>query len=124
MNCSKIYSNPNSSIILMARLITSAGEYITQSDIDSITLTAYDLEDPYPSTYSATLSIANTIFDTLQTNSLLWDGDETGFNFKYVLPGSVLENSNTTYQIEITISPTNGEDFVIIYRIETGESFT
>lgn len=113
----------DSAAILMARLVDQDGEYITSGDIDSITCEVYDLTDTDGSAIATpSVVVATTVFDSLQATDAakrIWLVDSTGYNFRHVLPPSALPDGNKTYRVEYLFSPVNGEDFYLLYELQT-----
>lgn len=107
-----------SGVILMARLISNAGVYVSQAAISSITCGVYDTASPNQVVASPSVSVASTIYDTLQTN-LLWTKDALGYNFKYELPSSALPRGNKTYRVEFRVTPVGGQQYHIVFEIQT-----
>lgn len=103
----------------MRRVTGNAGTNITQTTLSTLTVKVYDLGDPDATfVYSATLTIASVIFDTLQTDSR-WTEDATGYNFLADLPGTAFPTGGTTYQVEFLFTPASGNAWIVIYQHTT-----
>ena len=116
----------NASATLLGRIVDGDGNAIQQADLSSITYSVYLLDDSDPDAATvvtghdaASLTIADVIFDTLQTGGI-WDVDATGYNFKHILDVSTNQafaEAARNYQIRYELTPTSGQ--VIIARFRT-----
>lgn len=102
--------------ICLARLIDGNGDNLTQANTTSITYKVYDKSETEVAT--GTLTVADVIFDTLQT-TLLWTRDDLGYNFKAELPATAFPSPNETYRAEFKVTPASGEVFFVKYKIST-----
>jgi hypothetical protein len=122
-----------STVLLMARVKKIDNTYLTLATTSAIRVDVYELDDPKihvdeagveidansDGTYDAFDEPAKTaVFDdTLQTDSR-WtdsaDGDSTGFNVAYAI---ALPTSNEAYDVRITITASDGHDYVIAWNI-------
>lgn len=93
----------DSSVTLMDRITGVDAANITQASVDTI---AYVIRKNGAEVASDSLTKTDVVFDTLSTGNG-WTEDTTGWNFKWVVPGSNFA-SEGTYYIEITITDTNG----------------
>lgn len=114
----------NGSATLMARVVGADAANITQLDIASGTYTIYLLDDQNVDTRTAVtghtavaLVIASVIFDTLQTDAI-WTVDDTGYNFKHVIPIATVAFAiaGRAYLIEYTLTPNSGEKILVRFR--------
>lgn len=98
----------DSNAYILARVRNLANSLITQASLSEISLKVYDSADTGDTPTeiaSRSIVIADTVFDTLQTDSG-WDTavDTTGFNFKVeVLPADV-PGGNKVYQFEFKLT--------------------
>lgn len=99
-------------VTYIARIRNTIGTVLTQALTSSIACKVYRLsEDDDPELVSEpTVTVASTVFDTLQTDSI-WDIDNTGYNFRHVLPGSIFSAPDTVYRVEYVVTPASGEVF-------------
>ena len=111
--------------VLLARVRGTGGDYITQASVNSITVKSFDLNgDTGTAVYTdSSVTVADVVFDTLQTSDARWTVDTTGFNLAYVLSTAALPD-RSLYQVEIVIDPASGDDFTLIYQIETIERYS
>jgi hypothetical protein len=96
-------------IVLLARIEKSNAAAATQSDVYSINLKCYDIEDPANAIVSVDLTIGDVIFNTLQTGNG-WTLDSatnpdpvsglSGWNFKYVTTNAFFPRGNRKYAVE------------------------
>ena len=115
----------NASATLLGRIVDGDGNAIQQADLSSITYSVYLLDDSDPDAATvvaghdgASLTIADVIFDTLQTGGI-WDVDATGYNFKHILDVSTNQafaEAARNYQIRYELTPTSGQ--VIVARFQ------
>ena len=105
--------------ILMARITGNDGANITQASITGITLVVMDGNTVQ--TASIDLTVANVVFDTLQQTSddARWTADAEGYNFKHEVVATDLPDGLKTYTFEIVFNPSSGEDFPLVFRIDT-----
>ena len=102
---------------LMARIVGDDAAVITQSDISSIAYSVHDKSDG-SETATGSLTVANVVYDTLQTDSR-WTVDATGYNFRWAVPASIPATGGKTYQLEIAFTPASGEVFHVVADIVT-----
>lgn len=104
--------------VLMARVVGEDGANVTQGTFTSITAKTFDSADLSTAVIDTTLTIANVIFDTLQTGTPWLDEqtglaiDSTGYNFKHTAPGAWFPTPDRVVVVEI-IGVTAGEDIPI-----------
>lgn len=102
----------------MARVLGNDGAAVLQSNVASINAKMFDIEsDPTADLLTnRVLTVASVIFDALQASDARWTVDTTGYNFLYVLPAEDLPDP-TTYRVEVTITPSSGGVFPIVYEL-------
>lgn len=106
----------NSSALLLARVVNFAGELVVQADFGTIAYTVFDTTDGSAVTghNGEALTVADVIFDELQTDDVLWPPEELdslGFNFMHELVVSSNQpfpSANRLYRIEVTLTPAAG----------------
>lgn len=98
-----------SAFSVMAR-VHANGANVQIADINTITLSIYDktLEEIIGSPIS--LIVADTIFDTLQTDAR-WDVDETGYNFRHNISASLLSDEDIKYILSYVFLTADGTTF-------------
>lgn len=100
-------ANEDGATVFLARIYGVDGTF-TQSLFGTITRYVKDTRGSgAPS--SATLTVANVVFDTMQTNAITWPYS-TGYNFRDVLPASALAEPRR-YIVQYKFEPTGGEAF-------------
>lgn len=120
----------NSSPVLFARVVDSEGNNITQAALSTITYSVYLLDKDWPEDRdnrtavsghsAASVTIATSVFDTLQTDDDRWDVDTTGYNFRHqidVSSNACLTVAGRRYLVEYTITPTSGQAIVVQYIV-------
>ena len=115
------------SLLLLARVVNWAAEYITLASISSIayTVSLVDEDDEDVATAvtghnGEAIAKADAVFDTLQTGDI-WTVDDTGYNFKYqidVSTDAAFSERGRTYLVEVVITPTSGQAVRWSYRVE------
>lgn len=105
---------------LMARVVGNNAANIVQSDITSITCSVFDLDSATPDTAIATptITVANVVYDTLQTDNR-WTKDSTGYNFRYDALASQVPTGDRRYRWEFVFNPASGEDFLVVFQVAT-----
>ena len=106
----------------MARIVGADSTAITQSTTSAITLAVFKNSSTV-ATYTASLTVADVVFDALQTDGR-WTKDSTGYNFRYAVIASVFDDGDATYTVEFKFTPTSGSQYFVIYEIDTVEVFT
>jgi len=116
----------NGSATLMARIVGPDAGNITQADIDTVAYSVYLLDDQNADNRtsveghsSVALTVADVIFDTLQTNAV-WTVDATGYNFLHVLDVSehqAFAVAGRRYLVEYQLTPTDGQVILVRFRL-------
>jgi len=109
-------------VTCMSRIFGDDGTAVEQSDISSITLAVFK-NTSTSATYTASLTVADVIFDTLQTDDR-WSLDSTGYNFRHAVVASVFADGDATYRLEFKFTPASGSQYFVIFEIDTVEVFT
>lgn len=107
----------NSAGVIMGRVTNNRGADVTQSSLTSLVLTLEDKAFPGVPVASSpyTLTVADVIFDTLQTDSI-WEQTTDGFNFLYDTENAQLVNGQTNYIYQFRATPVVGESAVWVYE--------
>jgi hypothetical protein len=105
----------------MARIQGADASNITQATTSAITFAAFKNADQ-TATYTASLTVADVVYDSLQTDAR-WSGS-IGYNFRYAVIASVFDAGDATYRLEFKFTPTSGSQYWVIYAIDTVEVFT
>lgn len=115
----KLVAWEDSGPILMARITGNDGANITQASLTDVKLTVMDGDTEQ--TAQATLVKADVVFDTLQKTSddARWTADNTGYNFKHEVVATDLPNGEKTYTFEFMFNPASGQDFALVFVIDT-----
>ncbi len=122
-NTDGIYRTPkDSTLALYKRVRIWDGTDAQQADITSITYSIYVLDPDDEDSWTVVtghgdvvVSVAATIYDTLQT-----DTAATNYNFKYIPVISVnaaFDDVGTVYLVEFTITPAVGQVFIERFRV-------
>ena len=110
----------DSGFSLMARVTGNDAENIQQADISSISYYVEDLDDDDATPATGTLTVADVVFDTLQTDAR-WDEDATGYNFRWDVPASLVATGNHRYVFEIKFTPASGEPFHVRAKVTAAQ---
>lgn len=108
----------NTPLTILARMRGNGGAYITQASLNGITCKSIDTVTG-STVASPTVTVASSVFDTLQTssNDPRWTGDATGFNFVFTIPAAAFPTGNRKYRVEFTFDPVSGEDFRLVVEV-------
>ena len=99
---------------IMARVTGLDGTNITQASISTITCAVFDSAGTAAGTPS--IVVANSVFDTLQTDSR-WSRDDTGYNFRHDVAATVMATGDDTYRFEYLFTPATGEVFFVVANV-------
>ncbi len=109
--------------ICMARVVGADGVNITVASLTSIFWAVYNRITKALVAESDELTVANVVFDSLQTDAR-WSRDNTGYNFRHRVPDTVLTNPNIIYAVEYKFTATGGEVFWVVFDLSTREIIT
>lgn len=117
---------------LMARVVGPRNTALTRSQVSAISWALYDARSNTSRTAidSGSLTVADVIFDTLQTTAddAAWEEDATGYNFAYQFPADTFALSaagSGRFRLEIRGTPTTGEKFWIgVWDVTVVETLT
>ena len=109
-------------ITCMSRILGDDASAITQATTSAITVAVFKNTSTV-ATYTASLTVADVVFNSLQTDSR-WDKDSTGYNWRYDVIASVFDDGDATYRLEFKFTPTSGSQYFVIFEIDTVEVFT
>jgi hypothetical protein len=103
-------------VVLMARVTGEDSELITQASIDSITIDVYRIDGSVSEAVGsqASLTVADTVFDTLQTDDR-WTEDATGYNFRYTVPVARFATPGR-HRIEFWFTGEDGSVFPLVFE--------
>jgi hypothetical protein len=104
----------------LARVTGADRVALLQAGVTSIDLDVYDLtsETPETSIYTeSSISVASTIFDTLQTGGM-WDDDDIGYNFSHRSGNSnFTQEGGHTYQFEYELTTSSWGVVPVVHRV-------
>jgi hypothetical protein len=116
----------NGSVTLLARVVGAGGENVLPADINAVKYSVYLLDDQDADSRTAvaehanaTLTVADVIFGTLQTDPI-WTVDTTGYNFRHVLDVSAhpaFAVAGRRYLVEYQLTPAVGQMILVRFRI-------
>lgn len=111
----------NQAATITARVADKDGVVLVQADVSTASYTVFQVAQDGGETAIAahtdeTLTVADLIFDTLQS----WDEDETGFNLRHELDvktlGQAFTQAGVTYKVRFTLVPPAGQDIIVDAR--------
>jgi hypothetical protein len=119
----RVRINEGSGALFLSRVTIWDGSNAQQADISSITYATYDLDGDTPETAvgSGSLTVANVVFDALQTDAV-WTKDSTGYNFSHAIPAADLPNGGHRYRVVYVFTPASGEAFTEVGEIDVLEA--
>tara|TARA_Y100001963_G_C6669720_1_gene394515 strand:+ start:581 stop:958 length:378 start_codon:yes stop_codon:yes gene_type:complete len=106
----------------LSRVVGNDAANIQQSDFGAITVAVYK-DGSTTATHTDTLTVSDVVFDSLQKDDR-WTADATGYNFRHQIAASVFSDGDATYQVEFLFNPTSGEDWLVLFRVDTVETLT
>jgi hypothetical protein len=109
-------------VTCMSRILGDDAAAITQATTSAITIAVFK-NTSTTATYTASLTVADVVFDSYQTDAR-WDKDSTGYNWRYAVIASVFDDGDATYRLEFKFTPTSGSQYFVIFEIDTIEVFT
>jgi len=77
-----------------------------QADCSSITVKAWDTDDFSTLVLSVSPAASAVVYDTLQT--VMWEEDTTGYNFRYDVADSICVTPGRKYFFEVRITTSGG----------------
>ena len=113
----------DTAVSCMSRILGDDAAAITQSDIASISLSAFKDGSSTASSGPTALTVAAVVYDSYQTDAR-WTKDSTGYNFRYQVPASVFDSGDATYRLEFEFTPASQPVFFVVFMVDTVEVFT
>ena len=99
----------------MARIVGNDGVNIVQADVTSIYRIIYNAATGVVVQASTEITVANAVFDTLQTDAR-WSYDDTGYNFRDDAPAAQFASGSVVYRIEYKFTPASGEVWHVVFQ--------
>ena len=108
MTCETVQGSvyEDSTFSLMARFEVD-GTAGLQADCSSIAMKAWKTTDYDTAVLDVALTVANVVFDTLQTDGR-WSEDSTGYNFRYDVADTVCTVPGARYRFEAVVTTSGG----------------
>jgi hypothetical protein len=116
----------NGSLTLLARVVGGSGANIVRADLASAKYSIFLLDDQNPNHRdvvtghdNVTLTVADVVFDTLQT-ATIWTADTTGYNFRHTLDvgtNPAFAIAGRRYLVEYRLVPVSGQVILVRFRI-------
>jgi hypothetical protein len=100
----------NSPAVIRALVKKQDGTALTQATTTSITAKVFNIDSGGQVGSDISADPATSVFDTLQ------EGETTQYNLAIPIGGAYFPTGNTTYSIEIKVTPTTGDPFYIVVR--------
>lgn len=111
----KVFAGGDATLL---RRVDMDGVYITQATVASIQRTIHDISDPDApiDVHDTAVVVADAVFDTLQTDGR-WKRDPDGYNFRDVVPGSLLADDGHTYQVDYKFTGSGSQVFWAVFKV-------
>jgi hypothetical protein len=103
--------NQGSTFAIMYRVMVD-GDEMVQADVDTIEYAIYNDDTREAVLALTSLTVANVVFNTLQTDER-WTVDTEGYNFRHDVSHSLLTDPDITYRIEYKITLDGGSEFYL-----------
>lgn len=110
----------DSGVSLMARVVGNDAANIVQADCTTILRSIYNAATGAAIEEDESLTIADVVFDTLQTDNR-WLYDTTGYNFRDPVPAAKFAAGSTGYRVEYKFTPASGEVWHVVFQIAATE---
>ena len=113
------------SLTVRDRLYDVDGDIVTRSGISSLSVKVFNTRTGVE-TYSATITVASALYNSLVTSDDAWEKDAIGYNFKHTIPGTAFPDGGQTYQVEYLFTPTSGNEWTTNppIRVKTSHRYT
>lgn len=98
----------------LARVEGFTGAYILQSEVSTIAYRVIDEADG-SEVVSGTQTVANVVFDTLQTDGR-WNRDAIGYNFRAQLAGTAFPDNGRRYRVEFQFNMADTTTLGVVFR--------
>lgn len=98
-------------LVVLAQVVGLDSVLVTQATISSIEMKVFNNSTGAQIGVTTTLTVSDVIFDTPQFD-YGWTGN-TGYNFRYTIPGSFFPDGGIDQRIEIIATATGGEKIPI-----------
>ena len=98
------------------------GKLVQKADLSAIEINLFDLDatDPNEAVQTVTPTIADVVYDTLQTSEI-WGLITGGGNFLYDVPASWLTTGSRNYQVEVKFTNTGSKVGFGKWKLNTRE---
>lgn len=107
--------------VVMAYVVDSDDDDVTQAGVASISYAIVNLRTQVVLS-TGTLTIADVIYDTLQTGNG-WTYPGNGYNFRWKIPGSSFPAGAGVYRVEIEISA-GGDVLPLVFDVEVSKRYS
>jgi len=101
----------------LARITGQDAAAITQASLTSVHYAVYNGATVVQALTE--LTVANVVFDTLQTGDARWTVDSTGFNFEHQIAASLLSSPDTSYRVEYKFTFTDATKTYAVFILYT-----
>lgn len=109
-----------SDCLLLARVRNIDGTYLQQAALSGIALTVRDKSDGNAVVVGPlALTISSVVFDTLQTNPVIWTNDATGYNFLTRVAGAAAFPDAHDYRVDVIFTMTDSTTFPLQFDLAT-----
>ena len=109
------------SLKVMARVYDINNTLITQASLSTIKYRV--VTDGVEIIALTALTVANVVFDTLQTSDASWTKDTTGYNFKYTFPPATFPTGDVTSYVPIEFTDTASVVSILPIKVTVKETY-
>jgi hypothetical protein len=86
------------------------GAAMVQADLGTIEYAVINDSTKEVITALTSLTVANVVFDTLQTDAR-WTKDNTGYNFRHDVGHTIMTDPDISYRLEYKVTLSGGSEF-------------
>ena len=108
---------------LMARVLNSSGNPISQAGTTSVAYSIFDTSRASKVIGSGTRTVGAVIYDTYQDDDA-WSVDSIGYNFRDTPAASNFPIGGRTYRVEYKITPSSGDPYYVVFEVTTRKIYT
>jgi hypothetical protein len=113
----------NSPVVLLARVVDADGVAVSSTNVSSLQVKVFDRGTGTQIGTAATPAVDEVVFDTLMTDAR-WSADDVGYNFACPIAGQYFPSGDTTYRVEVKVTPTGQDAFYLLWDLDCTEIFS
>jgi len=112
----QVEAREGQNVSVYAQVKKSTNAWVTQSDVETVTLSVYYLSGSTPGTvlYTTTVDPTDVVYDTLQIDAG-WVTDTTGYNFLHAITVSrdIFGEGGGVYRVEYALHLTDEDEEIV-----------